>query len=102
MYVIAAKWCWSYIFIPKIADNVYVSSGVADKLPLEECDVDDGGVEVDELEDEDFESEVVIEIWLCSVHFWNTIISMSYYLLQATEKWVEAECEAVLSTIDIT
>ena len=46
-----------------------IVAGVADELALEEGDVDDGGVEVDELEDEDFESEVVIKVRLSSVHF---------------------------------
>ena len=44
-------------------------AGVADKLSFEECDVDDGGVEVDKLEDEDFEGEIVVILCLCPVHF---------------------------------
>ena len=52
----------TYIFVPEIANNVDVGTGVADKLPLEEGNVDDGGVEVDELEDEDFEGEIIVEI----------------------------------------
>ena len=46
-------------------------AGVADELALEEGDVDDGGVEVDELEDEHFERQVVVEVRLRSVHLWN-------------------------------
>ena len=61
----------TYIFIPEIANNIDVGTGVADKLPLEEGNVDDGGVEVDELEDEDFEGEIIVEIWLSSVHLWK-------------------------------
>ena len=41
---------------------------VADELALEEGDVDDGGVEVDELEDEHFERQVVVEIGLRPMH----------------------------------
>ena len=52
----------TYIFVPEIPNNVDVGTGVADKLPLEEGNVDDGGVEVDELEDEDFEGEIIVEI----------------------------------------
>ena len=35
---------------------------VANKLTLEKGNVDDGGVEVDELEDEHLEGEVVIKV----------------------------------------
>ena len=52
----------TYIFISEIPNNIDVGTGVADKLPLEEGNVDDGGVEVDELEDEDFEGEIIVEI----------------------------------------
>ena len=41
---------------------------VADELALEEGDVDDGGVEVDELEDEHFERQVVVKVRLRPVH----------------------------------
>ena len=41
---------------------------VADELALEEGDVDDGGVEVDELEDEHFERQVVVEVRLRAMH----------------------------------
>ena len=44
---------------------------VADELALEEGDVDDGGVEVDELEDEHFEGQVVVELRLSSMHLWK-------------------------------
>ena len=61
----------TYIFVPEIPNNIDVGTGVANKLPLEEGNVDDGGVEVDELEDEDFEGEIIVEIWLSSVHLWK-------------------------------
>ena len=41
---------------------------VAHELALEEGDVDDGGVEVDELEDEHFERQVVVEVRLRAMH----------------------------------
>ena len=44
-------------------------AGVADKLSFEEGDVDDGGVEIDELEDEDFEGQIVVILSLGPVHF---------------------------------
>ena len=48
---------------------MFISAGVADELPLEEGNVEDGGVEVDELEDENLERQVVVEIRLSSMHF---------------------------------
>ena len=51
-----------------------VVAGVADELALEEGDVDDRRVEVDELEDEHFERQVVVEVRLRSVHLWNKSI----------------------------
>ena len=45
-----------------------VVAGVADELALEEGDVDDRRVKVDELEDEHFERQVVVEVRLRSVH----------------------------------
>ena len=45
-----------------------VVAGVADELALEEGDVDDGGVEVDELEDEHFERQVVVKVRLRTMH----------------------------------
>ena len=45
-----------------------VVARVADELALEECNVEDGGVEVDELEYENLEGQVVIKIRLCSMH----------------------------------
>ena len=48
-----------------------VVARVPDEPPLEEGDVEDGGVEVDELEEEHLEGQVVVEFGLSSVHFWN-------------------------------
>ena len=59
----------TYILISDVSENMFVSTGIAHKLPLEEGDVEDGGVEVDELEDEHLERQVVIEIRLGPVHF---------------------------------
>ena len=46
-----------------------IVAGVTDELALEEGDVDDGGVEVDELEDEHFERQVVVKVGLRPMHF---------------------------------
>ena len=54
-----------------------VMSRVANKLALEKGNIDEGGVEVDELEDEHLEGEVVIKVWLCSVHFCNEVEHIS-------------------------
>ena len=60
---------FSYIFVSQItAHDVVIVARVADELALEEGDVDDGGVEVDELEDEHFERQVVVEIGLRPMH----------------------------------
>ena len=48
---------------------MFVMAGVANKLSLEEGDVDDGGIKIDKLEDEDFEGEIVVILSLCPVHF---------------------------------
>ena len=61
----------TYIFISQIAHYVNVGSRIPNELPFEEGNVNDGGVEVDELEDENFKSEIIIKVWLSSVHFWN-------------------------------
>ena len=59
----------SNLFISKSAKDMLVMSRIAHKLSLEECNVDDGRVEIDELEDENFECQVVIIVRLSSVHF---------------------------------
>ena len=51
-----------YILIPQVSHNVYVSARIAYKLSLEEGNVNDGGVEVYELEDENFEGEIIVKI----------------------------------------
>ena len=60
-----------HLLIPDLAKYVLVVARVADELPLEEGDVDDGGVEVDELEDEHFEGEIVVKLRLGPVHLWK-------------------------------
>ena len=40
----------NYIFISQVSKDVLVVSRVADEASLEECNVEDGRVEVDELE----------------------------------------------------
>ena len=50
------------LFIPQVAGNVLVVSGVAGEFSLEKGHIDQRGVEVDELEDEHFEREVVVKL----------------------------------------
>ena len=47
---------------------MFVMAWVARELPLEEGHVYQGGVEVDELEDEHFERQVVVELRLGAMH----------------------------------
>ena len=42
---------------------------IAHKFSFEECDVEDGGIKVDELEYKNFKGEVIIKLGLSSVHF---------------------------------
>ena len=63
----------THIFIPKIEHYIDVGSRVSHELPFEEGYVDNGGVEVDELEDEDLKCQVVVEIGLSSMHFYEQI-----------------------------
>ena len=61
-----------YVFISEVAaHDVVVVTGVADELALEEGDVDYRRVEVDELEDEHFERQVVVELRLGPMHLWR-------------------------------
>ena len=48
-----------------------VVAWVACELALEEGHVDQGRVEVDELEDEHFERQVVVELRLGPMHLWR-------------------------------
>lgn len=41
----------TYVLIPQVAEDVLVVAWVSDEPSLEERDVEDGGVEVDELEE---------------------------------------------------
>ena len=58
----------TYIFISQVSEDVFVVSRIADESSLEESDVEDGGVEVDELEEKNFEGQVVVELRLGPVH----------------------------------
>ena len=50
---------------------MHVSSRVADKSAFKEGDIEDGGIKVDELEQEHFERQIVIEFWLGPMHLWK-------------------------------
>ena len=45
----------TYILVSEVSNNIFVRPRVANKLALEESNIEDGGVEIDELEDEHFE-----------------------------------------------
>ena len=53
----------------RIAKMVYVEVWVSNEASLEESDVENGRVEINELEDEHFEREVVLELCLRPMHF---------------------------------
>ena len=57
-----------YLLISESSQDVFVVTGVAGELPLEEGDVQNWRVEVDELENENFKSEIIVELWLRPVH----------------------------------
>ena len=59
----------TYVFISKVAKNMFVMPRVSDKPSLEEGNVEYGGIEIDELEKEHFERQIVIEFWLGPMHF---------------------------------
>ena len=59
----------NHLLIPQGAKDVFVMSWVANKLSFEESNVNNGRVEINELEDENFESKIVIIFRLSSVHF---------------------------------
>ena len=42
---------------------------ISNKTTFEERNVENGRIEIDKLEDEDFESQIVIKLGLRSVHF---------------------------------
>lgn len=60
-----------YVFISEIAENVLVVTRIANKSALEKRYVEDGRVEIDELEDENFKGQVVVEFGLRAMHFWT-------------------------------
>ena len=46
-----------------------VAAWVTHESAFEERDVEDGGVEIDELKNEHFEREVIVEVRLGAMHF---------------------------------
>ena len=50
---------------------MFVIARVADEAPLDEGDVQNGSVEIDELENEHLERQVVVKLRLSSMHFWK-------------------------------
>ena len=51
-----------YLFISQVSYDVFVMARVANKLALEEGNIDEGRVKIDELEDEHLEGEVFIKV----------------------------------------
>ena len=63
----------TYILISDFSDDMHVISRVANEPALDEGNVQDGGVKIDELENEDFERQIVVEFGLGAMHFWKMI-----------------------------
>ena len=59
----------TYIFISEITNNIDVCTRVTNKFSLEEGYVNYRGVEINELKDENFKSQIIIKVGLSSVHF---------------------------------
>ena len=59
----------TYVLISDFANDMHVVSRVADEPSLDKGDVQNGGVEIDELENEDFEGQIVVEFRLGAMHF---------------------------------
>ena len=59
----------TYILISKGAKDVVVSAWIANKATFEERDVENGRIEVYELEDEYLECQIIVEFGLSSMHF---------------------------------
>ena len=52
----------THVFVSEVAENVLVVAGVADEATFEESDVENGRVEIDELENENFEGQIIVEL----------------------------------------
>ena len=50
---------------------MFVIARVADEAAFDEGDVQNGSVEIDELENEHLERQVVVKLRLSSMHFWK-------------------------------
>ena len=59
----------TYIFVSQVESDMIVVSRVPYETTFKECYVKNGRIEIDELEDEDFERQVVIEFGLRPMHF---------------------------------
>ena len=68
----------TYILISEVSKDVFVVARVSNKSSLEECNVEDGRVEIDELEQEDLERQVVVELGLGSMHLWNWVFEILF------------------------
>ena len=59
----------TYIFISEIEDDIVIMAGISNKTTFEECNVENGRIEIDKLEDEYFERQIIIKLGLCTMHF---------------------------------
>ena len=59
----------TYILISEVGNDIVVMARISNKTTFEECDVENGRIEIDKLEDEYFECQIVIKLGLRSVHF---------------------------------
>ena len=59
----------TYVLVTKVEHYVVIMTGISYKPSFKEGNVENGRIEIDKLEDEDFESQIVIKLGLRSVHF---------------------------------
>ena len=65
----------TYILISQVEHDVVVTSRIANETTFEECDVENGRIEVDKLEDEYFECQIVIKLGLRAMHFYKNDVN---------------------------
>jgi len=66
----------TYIFISEVKNDIVVMARISNKTTFEECDVENGRIEIDKLEDEYFECQIVIKLGLRTMHFCKKKMTM--------------------------
>jgi hypothetical protein len=66
----------TYIFISEVEHDIVIVARISNKSAFEECDVKNGRIEIDKLEDEYFECQIVIELGLRTMHFCKKKVRM--------------------------